>query len=149
MRWFRGVPDVDDVGAEARIGEEVARLSAAVAQERLRLEALENLLKQTTVDIERAIRGVIKEHQDDYSRLAAGVESVRQSVSGLRGGRPAKAEAEIERQALELGRRVMQACQTPEGAMELAQQIQAQAAGASGHPKVNAFGEPIRNGREL
>lgn len=131
MRWFR------PVSIDVRLIEEVQRLTVLAQQLQERTAGLELAFRQQSDDISREMRGIVKEHQADYARLAGSIESVRNGVAGLKGGRPSRAEQDVERQALQLGKQVLEACATPEGALALAADLQRQAAQLSLHKSVS------------
>jgi len=106
----------------ATIGEGIATAKAA---ER-RLGALEHGLRQANLSL-----------QDDVARLSAALELVRGQVNGVRGGRPRNETLEADRQALEVGRRVLQGAATPEGRAQLIAELQ-------GVQQMDALGNPVR-----
>lgn len=98
-------------------------------QSEKRMATLEHGLRQTNLSL-----------QEDVARLTGALDVVRGQVVGMRGGRPRNAELEADRQALQLGQRVIQAMATPEGRAQLLLELQgAPAAPPSpiGAPPVN------------
>lgn len=73
---------------------------------------------------EIAIRQLASSLAEDVSRLTGALESVRGYATGSRGGRPRNEEREAERQATELGQRMIRALATPEGRLALIQELQ-------------------------
>jgi hypothetical protein len=142
MRWFSRLSDPDT--ALAQLEESLSRCTALARELAERQDGLTLALKQLTDDSARELRAIVKEHQEDYGRLHSAIESVRHSVAGRQGGRPSKGDPDLQ----EMGRRFVEACATPAGALALAADLQKQAA-AAGAQEVNIFGEPKRNGRAL
>lgn len=100
--------------------------------------------------LELGLRQLIGAQQDDTSRLMARIEQVQGLAVGGRGGRPRNEEREAERQALELGRRVAEACQTPEGRAQLILELQGSNSGTVDpvgakpwNPRLNAGPKPV------
>lgn len=122
MPWFR------PVSVPPQLLEQLDRMDKHALSIAQRQDGLALALKQLGEDFARETRGIVKEQQDDYARLHSAIESVRNQLAGVRGGRPSKGSADADAQALELGRRMIQACATPEGALALAKDIEAQAA---------------------
>lgn len=129
MKWFR------PVSVDPRLAEGVQRLEVLCAQLAQKQSGLELALKQLSDDVAREMRGIVKEAQNDYGRLNASIESVRNSLAGVRGGRPSKADAELDRAALQLGRQVLEQCATAEGALAFAADIEAKARAAAPNGK--------------
>lgn len=110
-------------------GQALAESAATVRNADKRLQSLEHGLRQANLAL-----------QEDVSRLTAALEVVRGQVVGVRGGRPRNETLEADRQALEVGRRVLQAAASPEGRAQLVLELQ-----QAGHgPTVDALGNPIR-----
>lgn len=103
-------------------------IATARAMDR-RVQTLEHGLRQTNASL-----------QADVERLTSTIDVVRGLATGSRGGRPRNEAVEADRQALELGRSVIQRASTPEGRAQLI--LELQAAGAA--PQIDAVGNPIR-----
>lgn len=103
--------------------------------------------------VELSLRQLTGLQQDDTSRLMARIEQVQGLAVGGRGGRPRNEEREAERQALELGRRVVEAVQTPEGRAQLILELQSTPGGNSNgidpvgakpwNPRLNGGPQPV------
>jgi len=94
-----------------------------------RIGALEHGLRQANLAL-----------NDDVARLTSTIEQVRGLATGARGGRPRNETLEADRQALEMGRRVLQLASTPEGRAQMILELQSPA----GAPATDALGNPIR-----
>jgi hypothetical protein len=83
-------------------------------------------MERRTGALEVGLRQLAAASQEDAARLQAAIDVTRGYATGGRGGRPRNEEREAERQALELGQRVIQAMTTPEGRMALIHELQGQ-----------------------
>src|SRR5262245_50948928 len=74
--------------------------------------------------VESALRQFSNEVAGNFERYHATVEQIRGLATGGRGGRPRNEDREADRQALDLGRQVLQRVQTPEGRAQLILELQ-------------------------
>lgn len=97
--------------------------------------------------IELALRNLGAAQAEDVQRLQASLDQVRGWATGARGGRPRNEEREADREAMELGRKVIQAMSTPEGRAQLVLELQGRQAdpvgGGSWNPRANGTGKPV------
>lgn len=113
------------------IGESIATARAIEK----RIASLEHGLRQANLAL-----------NDDVARLTAALEVVRGQATGGRGGRPRNEALEADRQALEVGRNVLQRAATPEGRAQLILELQTAGGAASTDALGNPIRPPVRNG---
>lgn len=97
-------------------------------------------IEKRITTLEHGLRQANLSLNDDVARLTAALEVVRGQATGSRGGRPRNEALEADRQALEVGRNVIQRAATPEGRAQLILELQA----AGGATQTDALGNPIR-----
>jgi len=109
------------------LGEVVKQMTAVieVAQVAKRLET-------RVLTLERSLKNAEGIHSDFEARVMSTLESLRQSIYGARGGRPRNED----REAAELGRRVLEAMQNPAQLQQFVMDLQRMASqnGAYGNP---------------
>ena len=77
---------------------------------------------------EMAIKSLAAQRDEDVSRHQAALEILRGQITGPRGGRPRNADREAERQATELGERVIAAMSNPHELAKLVAELSARMA---------------------
>jgi len=136
------------------IEEALQRIHVTVLEVQRRQEALEihvgsmtegayvaKQMSSRTQALETRARQLETAMADELAALRSALEVVRGLATGARGGRPRNEEREADRQALELGRRVIQATATPEGRAQLALELQGAGVDPVGAAKWNPRGE--------